>query len=103
MLRILLAAGLAVAVASPGFAAGLDHSADRAARQQARIAAGVQAGQITPGESAWLQRGQARVARTQARAAADGTVSRGERAHLQGMQNRQSRHIHWARHNPRGG
>lgn len=99
MLRILLAAGLAIAVASPAAAAGLDHSYNRSARQQARIANGVNAGQITPRENAWLQRGQTRVANAQSRAAADGAITRGERAHLQAMQNRQSRHIYWARHN----
>jgi len=103
MFRTLLAAGLIVAVAAPASAAGLDHSTNRSARQQARIAAGVQSGQITPRENAWLQRGQSRVANTQARAAADGVVTNGERAHLQAMQNRQSRHIWRARHNPYSG
>lgn len=103
MFRILLAASLAVTIASPAFTAGLDHSTNRSARQQARIASGVNAGQITPRENAWLQRGQARVVNAQARAAADGVVTRGERAHLQAMQNRQSRHIRWARHNAYGG
>lgn len=103
MLRTLIAAGLAIAVASPTFAAGLDHSTNRSARQQARIAAGVQSGQITPRENAWLQHGQARVANAQGRAAADGVVTRGERTRLQAMQNRQSRHIYWARHNANGG
>jgi hypothetical protein len=103
MFRTLLAAGLIVAVAAPASAAGLDHSYNRSARQQARIAHGVQAGQVTPRENAWLQRGQSRVANTQARAASDGVITNGERAHLQGMQNRQSRHIYWARHNQYGG
>jgi len=103
MFRTLLAAGLIVAIAAPASAAGLDHSTNRSARQQGRIAAGVNAGQVTPRENAWLQRGQARVAGAQSRAAADGVVTRGERAHLQAMQNRQSRHIWRARHNQYGG
>jgi len=99
MFRTLLAAGLIVVIAAPASAAGLDHSYNRSVRQQGRIAAGMNAGQITPRENSWLQHGQARVAGTQSRVASDGMVTRGERAHLQAMQNRQSRHIWRARHN----
>lgn len=70
----------------------------RQANQQARIDQGVASGQLNQKEANRLEKGQDRVANAEAKAKADGTVTAKERAKLQHMQNKQSRHIAKQKH-----
>lgn len=70
----------------------------RNANQQARIEQGVQSGALTNREAAHLERGEARINRAEARALSDGTLSKGERAHITHMQNHESRAIYRQKH-----
>jgi hypothetical protein len=72
----------------------------REARQQARIYQGVRSGAITPGEYHRLQREQAHIEADRRRAWADGILTPWEGRHLTAEQNRASRHIYRAKHNP---
>jgi hypothetical protein len=67
--------------------------------QQKRIQQGVQSGSLTNHEVAGLERGEARVNRREARAGADGHVSAGEQARVQGTENNQSGRIYRKKHN----
>ncbi len=66
--------------------------------QQDRIYAGVRDGSLTPREYRRLERGEARIQGAEARYKADGVVTRGERARLDGMLDRESRAIYRNRH-----
>lgn len=90
------AALLAITLAVPTFAAGVDR---RERRQQARIAGGVASGELTPRETARLERQQARIDRRIARDRADGGgLSAAERARIHRQQNRASRQIYREKH-----
>jgi hypothetical protein len=69
--------------------------------QAQRIDAGVKSGQLTMPETRKLEKQQTRVRMAEHRAKADGTVTTGERRHLNHMQNRASRHIYRKKHNHR--
>ena len=66
--------------------------------QQQRIENGVQNGSLTNRETAKLERGQARVAKAEANAGANGHVSGNEQAHVQRMENHQSKKIYHEKH-----
>ena len=90
------AALLALCLAVPAFAAGVDR---RERRQQARIADGVASGELTPRETVRLERKQARIDRHIARDRADGGgLSPAERARIHRQQNRASRQIYREKH-----
>lgn len=93
----LLAAVLAVAVATPSLAAEVDR---RQRNQQARIAEGVQSGELTPRETARLERKEARVRREirRDRAANGGTLTPAEKARVNRQENRLSRQIYRQKH-----
>lgn len=74
-------------------------AAKRDVLQNRRIENGIQQGQLSNREVAALQRGQARSHAQQAHQGSDGHVSAGESARRAHLQDRQSRHIHRARHN----
>lgn len=61
--------------------------------EQARIDRGVQSGQLTPREAERLQGQRAQIERLEQRARADGTLTRNERARIDGAQDRLSRDI----------
>ncbi len=73
----------------------------REARQHVRIHQGVRSGQLTRGEAARLRAGQRHVHRVERRAKSDGVVTPRERARLNHVQNKQSRHIYRMKHNAR--
>jgi hypothetical protein len=66
--------------------------------QRERIAQGVSSGELTRRETAQSVRDQRRIHRTEKRAKSDGTVTRGERAHIQHKQNKASRQLRRNKH-----
>ncbi len=75
--------------------------ARRQDHQQERIANGINSGQLTPGETIRLEKGEKRIENTREKALADGKMTRGEKARLNKMQNKESRKIYRAKHNDR--
>ncbi len=71
--------------------------------QQKRIAQGVKSGQLTRGETRRLERQQARIQRTKRRDKMmnGGKLTPKEKAHINRMQNRASKHIYRTKHNKR--
>ncbi len=69
------------------------------ANEQARIANGVKTGALTPGETVKLEKQQGRIENAEARAKADGNVTKGERKHLNHMENNASKNIYRKKHN----
>ena len=69
--------------------------------QRGRIRQGVQSGQLTPREARHLRRGERHIRRVERRTKSDGLVTRGERARLNHMENRESRRIYRLKHNGR--
>jgi len=72
----------------------------REARQQVRIYQGVESGQITDREFRLLEREQARIEAHRQKYWSDGVLTPGEAFRLTREQNRASRHIWRAKHNP---
>ena len=71
----------------------------RQTHQQQRIANGLGSGRLSASEAARLERQQAHIARYEARSRADGYgLSRTERARVEAMQDRASRHIYYHKH-----
>jgi len=73
----------------------------RQRQQHKRIAQGMRSGELTNQEFARLSREQYRVQRAKGRARADYRLTRRERRKIYGMQDRASRHIYQAKHNPK--
>ncbi|MBS0380462.1 MAG: hypothetical protein JSS29_18435 [Proteobacteria bacterium] len=71
----------------------------RNVNQQERINNGMRNGSLTNKEAGSLERGQAHVDRKEANAAANGHVSAGEQARIQGSENHQSNRIYNKKHN----
>ncbi len=98
-----LVAGAAIALVS---VAGLAQTATtatpkvdaREAKQDARIQQGVASGQLNAKETYRLEKQQANINRAEANAKADGKVTKGERKHLNHMQNKASKNIHHQKH-----
>jgi hypothetical protein len=75
----------------------------RQAHQQQRIAHGVARGQLNARETYRLERQEGRIAAYEARSRADGGgLSWRERARIEHMQDRESRHIYRQRHDRQG-
>lgn len=66
--------------------------------QLQRIDQGVKSGQLNQKEAARLEKGQARIQKAENKAVADGKVTAKERAKIEHMQDRQSRHIAREKH-----
>lgn len=99
------------ALAAPPFDFYPENIDAREERQQERIFRGVQSGEITPREYRRLEKEQARIQAAENRMRPDGRLSPWERARLNAMLDRSSRHInqarfsqnyHGARHRPHG-
>ena len=80
---------------SPAAKPGIDK---RQQTQEQRIDQGQASGQLTRRVSRQLDHQQAHINRAESAAKADGVVTRGERKHLQAMQNRASKNIHHQKH-----
>ena len=101
--RILIATAIAAISLSSAFAQttplpNMPKVDQRQDNQTNRIEQGVASGQLNGKETARLEAGQAKVATAEANAKADGKVTAKERAKLQRMQDRQSRHIAKQKH-----
>lgn len=70
----------------------------REAMQEKRIQQGVASGQLTPKEAAAVQKGEARIDKVEDKAKADGVVTGKERAHLERMQDKESKAIYRQKH-----
>ncbi len=70
----------------------------REVKQDARIQQGVASGQLNAKETYRLEKQQANINRVEANAKADGTVTKGERKHLNHMQNKASKNVHHQKH-----
>ena len=70
----------------------------REAKQDASIQQGVASGQLNAKETYRLEKQQANINRAEANAKADGKVTKGERKHLNHMQNKASKNIHHQKH-----
>ena len=81
-------------------AAWADRSNIRDHRQAHRIRQGIRSGEITRPEARGLKNEQLRINRAYHRAVADGLLNWRERVQLKKMQDRASRHIYRAKHNP---
>jgi hypothetical protein len=81
-------------------AAWADRSSNRDHRQTRRIRQGIRSGEITRPEVRRLKKEQRRIDSAYHRASADGHLNWRERQRLDKMQNRASRHIYRAKHNP---
>lgn len=74
----------------------------RLVNQNARINQGVRSGQVTRAERVVLKAEQRKINRTKKRFIKnDGKIGKAEKAKLNRMQNRSSRHIYRAKHNKR--
>jgi hypothetical protein len=95
-----LVAGAAIALVSIGsFAQTATPKVDaREVKQDARIQQGVASGQLNAKETYRLEKQQANINRVEANAKADGKVTKGERKHLNHMQNKASKSIHHQKH-----
>ncbi len=99
--KIAFAALATLMIALPATASAAAPPAKRQVNQAARIDQGVRSGQLTRRETARLVREQRKINRTKKRMWSDGHLSVRERAKLNRMQNRASRHIYRAKHNRR--
>lgn len=77
------------------------HATQRDINQQKRIEQGEKSGQLTPKEAGKLERQEGRIDKAEAKADANGHVSKKEAAHINRMQNRESKRIHNKKHNDR--
>jgi hypothetical protein len=95
-----LVAGAAIALFSiSSFAQTATPKVDaREVKQDARIQQGVASGELNAKETYRLEKQQANVNRAEANAKADGNVTKGERKHLNHMQNKASKNIHHQKH-----
>ena len=96
VVALTVAAGLVLGLAANASAAP---PKARKANQSVRIHQGVASGSLTRGERVALKAEQRHIGKTRARFAADGTLTPRERAKLDRMQDRASRHIYRAKHN----
>ena len=73
----------------------------RVNNQQSRIAQGIKSGSLSASETAHLERGEARINRTirRDRATDGGHLTKGEQAHINKMENRESARIAADKHN----
>jgi len=94
----ILVAALAAAVALPVLAQSTPVIDQRQANQERRIDQGVASGELNARETARLERGQQRVENMETRAKSDGVVTRGERAKMHAVQDRQSKRIYRQKH-----
>ena len=95
-MKTMTAAVIAVLMATPALASGVDRRSDR---QQARIAQGLNSGELTAHEAARLERKESRLDRQIDRHRADGGgLSAGERARIQRHENSLSRQIYRQKH-----
>ena len=103
--QAVLAVAMMLTLLSIAAVAGADPAMPRAdrreARQEQRIDQGIKSGQLTRGETRRLDRGEGHIARIEARDKRNGVVTGRERAHLQRVENRQSRRIYRLKHNAR--
>ena len=70
----------------------------REVKQDARIQQGVASGQLNAKETYRLEKQQTNINRVEGNSKADGTVTKGERKHLNHMQNTASKNIHHQKH-----
>ncbi len=99
---------IAMFVAAPAFAQSGTTSippvyTQRDINQQERIEQGLQSGQLNTREAARLQAGQSRIDRMQANALRDGTLSGGEKARINAVQNKASADIYRQKHDTQQG
>lgn len=85
-------------VAALSINAEASRNRQRESRQEKRIATGAKSGELTRHETKKLVRGQKKVDAYQNKASADGEVSIKEKAHLENMQDRQSKKIYHQKH-----
>lgn len=96
IVKLGLAAALAVAFAAPAFAQTTSPTASdvqRNVNQQQRIEEGLKSGQLNTREAGKLERGEARIEKMEANAGQNGSVSAREQARITAAQNREGRAI----------
>ena len=99
----LIAAAIATVISVPVFAQANTPGIDqRQANQERRIDQGVASGELNARETARLDRGQDRVDNMENRAKSDGVVTKGERARIHAVQDRQSKRIYRQKHDRQG-
>jgi len=102
-LKSLIVAALVVAFPAMALAQTPDTTSkpridQRQANQEKRIEKGVQSGQLNQKEAVRLQKGQERVQKAENKALADGKMTKKERAHIEHMQDQQSKKIYREKH-----
>lgn len=97
--KLIGAAAVAAAFATPALAQTTGSVVQRDVNQQERIEQGLKSGQLTTREASQLERGEAKVERTESRALSDGKLSPAEKARIDRAQNAESREIYRDKHN----
>ena len=104
MRKITLAAFIVTSALSASvFAQTVATEVQRDVNQQNRVEEGLKSGQLSTKEAARIEGREAAIQRTEANAMKDGTLSKGEKAHIQRMQNQESRQIYKEKHDAQKG
>jgi len=101
--KLIAAAAVAAAFATPAFAQTTGSEVQRNVNQQQRIEQGLQSGQLNTREAARLEGEEARVEKMESRALKDGKLSPDERGRIDRAQNQVSRDIYREKHDAQVG
>src|SRR5262245_44312148 len=101
--KLITAAAVAVAFATPAFAQTTGSEVQRNVNQQQRIEQGLQSGQLNTREAARLEGEEARVEKMESRALKDAKLSPEERTRIDRAQNQVSRDIYREKHDAQVG
>ena len=101
--KLIGAAAIAAAFATPALAQTTGTVVQRNVNQQERIEQGLQSGQLTTREAAKLEGEESRVDKMESRALKDGKLSPDERARIDRAQNQVSRDIYREKHDAQVG
>jgi hypothetical protein len=101
--KLITAAAVAAAFATPALAQTTGSEVQRNVNQQQRIEQGLQSGQLTTREAAKLEGEESRVEKMESRALKNGKLSPEERARIDRAQNQVSRDIYREKHDAQVG
>ena len=101
--KLITAAAVAAAFATPALAQTTGSEVQRNVNQQQRIEQGLQSGQLNTREAARLEGEEARVEKMESRALKDGKLSPDERGRIDRAQNQVSRDIYREKHDAQVG
>lgn len=100
--KFLMVTAVTLTLSAPAMASAASET-QRDVNQQQRIEHGLDSGTLTTREAAKLEHGEAHIDHLEAKAMKDGTLTVGEKAHIQELQNRQSKIIYGQKHDEQTG